>query len=223
MDDFIWDKGEMQSQRTKIGDNPFPLHQYPVNCYEHIFVFYKHRLDKTLYPCPVCGCLKINGNSYSRVGVKSWECKNLDCMKRSKGNRGKRFSYRSCVMNGMKSKSNAIEYDMLKMWRRDIVRFPPVVKPKSKGENLLGRTAPYPCEIPTYATKVFSGVGETVLDPFAGSFTTAIETTKLGRHGVGIEINKELFRESILANVSNQLSHGPIYSKKPWIEYDYAS
>ena len=147
----------------------------------------------------------------------------MDCMKRSKANRGKRFSYRSCVMNGLKSKSNAIEYDMLKMWRRDIVRFPSVVKPNSKKENLLDHTTPYPREIPVYATRVFSGVGETVLDPFAGSFTTAIEATKLGRHGVGIELNKELFRESILANVSNQFSHDPVYSKKPWIEYDYAS
>ena len=54
----------------KMATNPDPLYQYPVNCYEHIFVFYKHRLDETPYPCPICGCLKVNGNAYSRVGVK---------------------------------------------------------------------------------------------------------------------------------------------------------
>ncbi len=222
VDDFIWDKGEVQSQRHKNGDNPFPLYQYPVNCYEHIFVFYKHRLDDTLYPCPICGCLKVNGNAYSGVGVKSWECKNLDCMERSEGNRGKRFSYRSYVMNGLKSNCNVVKDDLLKMWRRDLVRFPPVIKINSKGENLLGHTAPYPSEIPAYATQVFSGLGETVLDPFAGSFTTAIEATKLGRHGVGIEINKDLFRKSILMNANKQLSDIPLNSSKPWIEYDYA-
>lgn len=223
VDDFIWDKGEVQSQRHKNGLNPFPLYQYPVNCYEHIFIFYKHRLDETLYPCPICGCLKVNGNAYSGVGVKSWECKNLDCMERSEGNRGKRFSYRSYVMNGLKSNCNIIEADLLKVWRRDLVQFPPVIKINCNGENSIGHTAPYPREIPVYATKVFSGLGETVLDPFAGSFTTAIEATKLGRHGVGIELNKDLFRESILSNASNQLQHCPIVPNKPWIEYDHAS
>ena len=212
----------MQSQRHKNGVNPFPLYQYPVNCYEHIFVFYKHRLDETLYPYPICGCLKVNGNAYSGVGVKSWECKNLDCMERSEGNRGKRFSYRSYVMNGLKSNCNIIEADLLKVWRRDLVQFPPVIKINCNGENSIGHTAPYPREIPVYSTKVFSGLGETVLDPFAGSFTTAIEATKLGRHGVGIELNKDLFRESILSNASNQLLHCPIVPNKPWIEYDYA-
>ena len=63
VDDFIWDKGEVQTQRHKNGNRPYPLYQYPVNCYEHIFIFYKHRLDETLYPCPVCGCSK-----------NQWEC-----------------------------------------------------------------------------------------------------------------------------------------------------
>ena len=51
-----------------------------------------HRLDETLYPCLICGCLKGNGNAYTVVGIKSWEYKNLACMERSAGNRGKRFS-----------------------------------------------------------------------------------------------------------------------------------
>ena len=55
VDDFIWDKGEVQSQRHKNGSKPYPLYQYPMNCYEHILVFHKHRLDKTKYPCPICG------------------------------------------------------------------------------------------------------------------------------------------------------------------------
>ena len=52
VDDFIWDKGEVQSQRHKNGNRPYPLYQYPANCYEHILIFHKHRLDKTKYPCP---------------------------------------------------------------------------------------------------------------------------------------------------------------------------
>ena len=31
VDDFIWDKGEVQSQRQKNADNPYPMYQYPIN------------------------------------------------------------------------------------------------------------------------------------------------------------------------------------------------
>ncbi len=217
VDDFIWDKGEVQSQRHKNGDSPFPLYQYPVNCYEHIFVFYKHRNDETIYPCPVCGCLKVNGNAYSGVGIKSWECKNNECMKRSAGNRGKRFSARSHVMTQLKTESNRVDEELLRKWRRDLVQFPPVIKINSKGKNILGHTAPFPREIPAYAIQVFSGVGETVLDPFAGSFTTPIEAILAGRHGIGIELNKRLFRKSIITNVRQHLS----MFDDPWLEYDY--
>lgn len=219
VDDFIWDKGEVQSQRHKNGERPYPLYQYPVNCYEHIFVFYKHRLDDTLYPCPVCGCLKVNGNAYSGVGIKSWECKNLECFERSAGNRGKRFSARSQVMSDLQHDDNRVDDHLLKMWRRDVVQFPPVIKINSKGENVLGHTAPFPAEIPAYAVKVFSGVGETVLDPFAGSFTTAIEAQLAGRVGVGIELNKAEFRDAIVANVTRRLGLFGSY----WTEYDYGA
>lgn len=202
IDDFIWDKGQVESQRHKNGDTPSPLYQYPLNCYEHIMVFYKHRQDETRYPCPVCGCLKVNGNAYSGVGVRSWECKNLQCFERSASNRGKRFSLRSIIMDELKI--NTIEPDFIKKWRRDIVKINPTIKINSKGENVLGHTAPFPPAIPEFAVKMLSGVGEIVLDPFAGSFTTAIEAVKLDRVGVGIEINKKIFRRAILANIKKQ-------------------
>ncbi|HRS02359.1 MAG TPA: DNA methyltransferase, partial [Bacteroidota bacterium] len=77
VDDFIWDKGEVQSERHK--NKPYPFYQYPMNCYEHILIFHKHRLDNTRYPCPVCGTLKVNGNTQSEIGLRSWECKNSEC------------------------------------------------------------------------------------------------------------------------------------------------
>lgn len=214
VDDFIWDKGEVESQRHKNGSNPYPLYQYPMNCYEHIFIFYKHRQDDMLYPCPICGCLKINGNAYSGVGIKSWECKNLDCDERSAGNRGKRFSARSVTMNSLKTADNRINEELIKRWRRDIVKINPVIKINCKGENTLGHTAPFPHEIPRYATSILSGVGESVLDPFAGSFTTAIEAQQLRRNGIGIELNKRTFREPIIANLQRKVGFNL------WNEYD---
>ena len=97
VDDFIWDKGEVQSERQKNGNKPYPFYQYPMNCYEHILVFHKHRIDPYRYPCPVCGFLKTNGNAHTEIGLKSWECKNLDCFERSAANRGKRFSLKSII------------------------------------------------------------------------------------------------------------------------------
>lgn len=203
VDDFIWDKGEVQSERHKNGNRPYPFYQYPANCYEHILIFHKHRLDDTRYPCPICGTLKVNGNTQSEIGIRSWECKNFNCFQRSKSNRGKRFSLKTLKTQSSQVKDNIIHEDLIKKWRRDIVKFSPVIKINSKGKNVLGHPAPFPSEIPELAVKMFSYKGEKVLDPFAGIFTSAIIAHKLGRIGIGIELNKKIFKTSIIKNINN--------------------
>jgi DNA modification methylase len=204
-DDFIWDKGEVQSERHKNGDKPYPFYQYPMNCYEHIFIFHKHRNDTTRYPCPICGCLNVNGNAYSEIGLKSWECKNSNCFKRSKANRGKRFSLKTIMTQSRQDKRYGIEPEFIKKWRRDIIKINPVIKINSKGENKLGHTAPFPIEIPKMAVNLFSYPTEIVLDPFGGSFTSIIAAKQLGRIGIGIELNKKMFEKSIKSNLQNKL------------------
>jgi site-specific DNA-methyltransferase (adenine-specific) len=51
--------------------------------------------------------------------------------------------------------------------------------------------AMFPEELPKRLIKMFSFVGETVLDPFAGSGTTALASKILDRNSVGYEINPE--------------------------------
>ena len=210
VDDFIWDKGQVESQRHKNGDTPYPLYQYPMNAYEHIMIFFKHELDMMPYPCPICGCLKVNGNAFSGVGIKSWECKNLKCFKRSAANRGKRFGLRSMTMNSLKTDENEISQDFIKKWRRDIVSLSPVIKVNCKGENTLGHTAPFPPEIPKYAIKTMSGIEERVYDPFGGSFTTAIEAHKHGRVGFASELNKKQFGVAARSNIKKQCGQGAV-------------
>ena len=205
VDDYIWDKGEVQSQRHKNGDKPYPFYQYPMNCYEHILIFHKHRADETRYPCPVCGCLQVNGNAYSEIGLRSWECKNADCFERSKANRGKRFSLKTIFTQSRQIPKYEIEDEFIKKWRRDVIKISPVIKINSKGENTLGHTAPFPEEIPEMAIKFFSYPGEVVIDPFGGSMTTAIVASKLNRNGIGIELNKTMFEDSIRKNILNKL------------------
>jgi DNA modification methylase len=52
--------------------------------------------------------------------------------------------------------------------------------------------AAFPEEIPRRLIKLFTMVGETVFDPFAGSGTTLKVARELGRDGIGYEIDLEL-------------------------------
>lgn len=54
-----------------------------------------------------------------------------------------------------------------------------------------GHVAMFPEELPARLIKMFAFVGDTVLDPFLGSGTTAIAARNLHRHSVGYEINEE--------------------------------
>ena len=190
VDNYIWDKGEPQSKRH-LGNPPYPFYQYPINCYEHILIFVKHELDEEKVPCPICNELKVVSNSQTSIGVQSWECKNQQCSQRSKSDRGKRFSKRSVMMEDYKKQENYIDSDFVKKWRRDIVKINPVIKINSKGENIVGHSAPFPKEIPEMAIRYFSGVGDIVLDPFMGSGTTAISAIDMNRSFLGFEISKE--------------------------------
>lgn len=53
----------------------------------------------------------------------------------------------------------------------------------------VGHPAPFPEELPLRLIKLYSFWGDTVLDPFVGSGTTTYVAEKLGRQGIGYDIN----------------------------------
>ena len=69
-------------------------------------------------------------------------------------------------------------------WTNGVWNFPGESKKK------IGHPAPYPIELPKRCIKLFSFVGDLVLDPFLGSGTTLIACLETNRKGIGVEINK---------------------------------
>lgn len=61
------------------------------------------------------------------------------------------------------------------------------------GASTRNHPAPYPVELVERLIRMFSFVGDTVLDPFLGTGTTAIAAAKTGRHSVGFEIDEHYF------------------------------
>jgi DNA modification methylase len=61
------------------------------------------------------------------------------------------------------------------------------------GASTKDHPAPYPIELAARLIRMFSFVGDTVLDPFMGTGTTALAASKCGRNSVNFEIDGAYF------------------------------
>jgi modification methylase len=64
------------------------------------------------------------------------------------------------------------------------------------GARKKGHEAPFPVEVPRRLVRMFSLPGDTVLDPFLGTGTTALAAAELGRRAVGYEISAAFARQA---------------------------
>ena len=70
------------------------------------------------------------------------------------------------------------------------------------GASTKNHPAPFPLEIAYRLVRMFSFVGDTVLDPFLGSGTTTVAAMKAGRNSIGVEID-----ETYLAMAMRRAKH----------------
>jgi DNA modification methylase len=59
------------------------------------------------------------------------------------------------------------------------------------GASTKDHPAPYPVELAERLVRMFSFVGDTVLDPFMGTGTTALAASKWGRNSINFEIDAD--------------------------------
>ncbi len=65
------------------------------------------------------------------------------------------------------------------------------------GASTRRHPAPYPMELAERLIRMFSFVGDTVLDPFSGTGTTSAAALCHGRNSIGYEIDEEYFKHTV--------------------------
>ncbi len=94
--------------------------------------------------------------------------------------------YKEVWKKQKKGKSDLTREEFIN-WTNGLWSFP------GESRKKIGHPAPFPLELPIRCIKLFSFVGDTVLDPFVGSGTTLIAAYKLKRKAIGVEIDQKYF------------------------------
>ena len=82
------------------------------------------------------------------------------------------------------SKKSDVTRDEFMGWTNGVWTF------NGESKKKIGHPTPFPLELPRRCVKMFSYVGDTVLDPFMGSGTTVIAAAMNERMGIGLDVDK---------------------------------
>ena len=85
------------------------------------------------------------------------------------------------------------------------------------GASTKNHPAPFPLELATRLVRMFSFVGDTVLDPFCGSGTTMVAAFRTGRNSIGVEIDPDYCRMTaryLKAETTNLFSNAELVFEK---------
>ena len=64
------------------------------------------------------------------------------------------------------------------------------------GESTRQHPAPFPVEVAYRLVRMFSFVGDTVLDPFMGTASTLVAACRCDRNSIGVEVEPDYFRQA---------------------------
>jgi hypothetical protein len=73
------------------------------------------------------------------------------------------------------------------------------------GASTRNHPAPYPLQLAERLIRMFSFVGDTVLDPFVGTGTTMLVAAQHGRHSIGYEVDAS-YADSARRRIEDSLS-----------------
>ena len=106
------------------------------------------------------------------------------------------FSKDSYSKDKNQARKDTIDHDDFIEWTRSIWTFPAVNAKK------IGHPAPFPIELPHRLINLYSYEGDVVLDPFAGSGSTAIAAIQNNRNYICYDVKQEYvdLAESRIAN-----------------------
>lgn len=85
------------------------------------------------------------------------------------------------------------------------------------GESTRDHPAPFPVELAYRLIRMFSFVEDTVLDPFAGIFTTTVAAMKCGRNSIGNELDPEYFKLGLRRVKAEAAELDTFFAKPPKI------
>jgi DNA modification methylase len=85
------------------------------------------------------------------------------------------------------------------------------------GASTRSHPAPYPLELAERLVRMFSFVGDTVLDPFTGTGTTNVAAARWGRNSIGVEIDEQYFDaalERVRARMRLEVTQGTVEERR---------
>ena len=86
------------------------------------------------------------------------------------------------------------------------------------GSTTRHHPAPFPVELAYRLVRMFSFIDDTILDPFAGTFSTALAAMKCGRNSISNEIDPEYFEAGKQRVLQEADKAGGLFSTAPQVE-----
>ena len=84
------------------------------------------------------------------------------------------------------------------------------------GASTRYHPAPYPVKLAERLIRMFSFVGDTILDPFAGTGTTNLAAANWGRNSIGFEVDPHYFamaKNRIMQGTSDLFRHVTVHAE----------